>query len=79
MTRPGPRKARQVDFDVRLQRVVVGPSVVGQGGEVEEALDARQVGAHRPRAAAVLQAAASTQVTTEVVTIPAGQQHFHTF
>ena len=74
MTRPGLRKARQVDFDVRLQRIVVGPSVVGQGGEVEEALDAGQVGADRPRAAPVLQAAASAQVTTEVVTIPASQQ-----
>ena len=64
------QKAQQVDVRQELQCVVVGPSVVGQGGEVEEALDARQVCAHRPRTASVLQAAACAQVTTEVVPIP---------
>ena len=74
MTKPGLSKARKVDIDAqgpRLQGVVViGPPVVGQRGEVEEAFDARQVRAHRPRAAAVLQAAARAQVATEMVAIP---------
>ena len=54
----------------RQRGVVIRPPVVGQGGEVEEVFDARQVGAHRPRAAAVLQAAAGTQVASEMVAIP---------
>ena len=72
MTKPGLSKARKVDAQGhRLQGVVViGPPVVGQRGEVEEAFDARQVRAHRPRAAAVLQAAACAQVATEMVAIP---------
>ena len=74
MTKPGLSKARKVDIDAqgpRLQGVVViGPPVVGQRGEVEEAFDARQVRAHGPRAAAVLQAAARAQVATEMVAIP---------
>ena len=72
MTKPGLSKARKVDAQgPRLQGVVViGPPVVGQRGEVEEAFDARQVRAHRPRAASVLQATSCAQVPAEVVTVP---------
>ena len=48
----------------------VGPSKVGQRGEVEEAPYARQVSADRPPAAAPrLQAAGCAQVTPEVASI----------